>query len=138
MKRFILILVVVAFLTPVAAVHAEEPVPFEEFISITEKALDALDEIETVCSNYDSMKIEARMAVKKYDIAVKKYDRYVKTWPKGKQANIAWAMTSARLSYDMAFNSSNMDEMLANEKKAIIELQKARELYVKYKSKKNR
>ena len=74
MKRFILILVVVAFLTPVAAVHAEEPVPFEEFISITEKALDALDEIETVCSNYDSMKIEARMAVKKYD-------RYVKTWP---------------------------------------------------------
>ena len=117
------------FLLPVAAVQAVEPVPFGEFISITEKGLDALDEVETVFSDSESMKIEVKMAFKKYDIAVKKYDRYVKTWPKGKQADIAWAMAKARLAYDLTLTEGLHGK---SHEDAKIATQEAREMFVKY------
>lgn len=129
MKRFILVPIVMLVMLSVAPVQATEPVPFKDFISITEKVFDALDEIETVFSDSDSRKIEAKMAFKKFDISMKKYDRYIKTWPEGKQGMIAWKMQSARLLYDMTLIEGTHGKSHGEAEKAV---QEARDLFAEY------
>ena len=130
MKRLILVPIVMLVMLSVAPVQATEPVPFKDFVSITEKVLDTLDEIETVFSDSDSRKIEAKMAFKKFDIAMKKYDRYIKTWPEGKQGMIAWKMQSARLLYDMTLIEGTHGKSHGEAEKAV---QEARDLFAEYK-----
>jgi hypothetical protein len=129
MKRLLLALIAMLLLLPVATVQAADAVPFKDFVSITEKVLDTLDEIETVFSDSESMKIEAKMAFKKFDIAMKKYDRYVKTWPEGKQGIIAWKMQSARLLYDMTLFEGLYGK---SHEEAKIATQEARDMFAKY------
>ncbi len=121
------------FLLIPSGVSATEPIPYNDFISITEKALDALDEVEIVFSSSESMKIEVKMAFNKLDTALKKYNRYVKTWPEGKQKEIAWAITEARLLYDMTLIEGLHGE---NHNKAKEAAQKARDLFLQYKKRK--
>src|SRR3970040_605197 len=101
MKRAILLFGAIVFLSLIAIAQAAEPVPYKEFISITEKVLDALDEIEVVFSNNESMKIEWDMAFKKLDIEMLKYRRYAQDWGKspGKQAAIRKAIIAAYAEY---------------------------------------
>ena len=133
MKRLLLVLIAMLLLLSVATVQAAEPVPFKDFVPITEKVLDTLDEIETIFSDSESMKIEAKMAFKKFDIAMKKYDRYVKIWPEGKQGVIAWKMQSARLLYDMTLIEGLHGK---SHKEAEQAIQEARDLFAEYKKSK--
>ncbi len=146
MKRVFLILFAVFLLLPVATVQSAEPVPFKEFISITENVLDALDEIEVVFSSHAFAKTEVNMAFKKLDLAMLKYRRYVQDWRKtpGKQAAIIKAIANAHVSY----LTVNAEEALKeygkaqkNEgvygkthKRAERYVQEARELFMKYKN----
>jgi len=71
MKEFKIFLSIFILLFSAGISHAKEPIPYKEFVAITEHALDALDEVETVFENSDSMKIEVKMAFKKLDAALK-------------------------------------------------------------------
>jgi hypothetical protein len=133
MKRLLLVPMAILLLLSVAPAQAAEAVPFKDFVSITEKVLDTLDEIETVFSDSESMKIEAKMALKKFDIAKKKYERYVKTWPEGKQILIVWEMQSARLSYEMTLIEGLHGKSHDEANKAT---QKARDLFAEYRKSK--
>lgn len=127
-KLLLAIFISVVFLA--SPVMAAEPVPFKDFISITENVLDALDEVETVFSSADSMKIEAKIAFKKFDISMKKYDRHIKAWPECKQGMIAWKMESARLLYDIALLEGAHGKSNVDADKAV---QEARDLFAEYK-----
>jgi hypothetical protein len=138
MKRFFLILVTMVLLLPVATVQSAEPVPFKEFVSITEKVFDALDEVEVVFSNPESMEIEVNMAFKKIDIEMLKYRRYVQDWRKspGKQADIIRAIATADIKYRITRTKIKLkEEDLYGEshKDAKLASQEAREIFVKYK-----
>lgn len=138
MKRFFLILFVVVLLLPVPNVQSAEPVPFKEFVSITEKVLDALDEIEVVFSSPESMEIEANNAFKKIDIAMLKYRRYVQDWRKspGKQADIIKAIATADIRYRITRDQIKLkkqDLYGESHEAAKLAAQEARERFVKYK-----
>lgn len=133
MKRIILVPIVIFLLLSVVPVQAADTVPFKTFISITEKVLDALDEMEIVFSDSESTKIDVKMAFKKFDIAMKKYDRYVETWPEGKQGIIAWKMQSVRLLYEMTLIEGLHGK---SQKEAEQAIQEARNLFAEYKKSK--
>ena len=133
MKRLLLVSIAMLLLLSVAPVQAADAVPFKDFVSITEKVLDTLDEMETVFSDSESMKIEAKMAFKNFDIAMKKYDRYVKTWPEGKQDIIAWKMQNVRLLYKMTLIEGLHGK---SQKEAEQAIQEARDLFAEYKKSK--
>ena len=149
MKRVFLILFAVFLLLPVATVQSAEPVPFKEFISITEKVLDALDEIEVVFSNPEFVKAEVNMTFKKLDIAFLKYRRYVQDWRKtpGKQAAIIKAIANAHVCYKTTEAEEELKEYGKakknrgiygkTHKRAELYVQEARELFMKYKKSEN-
>lgn len=145
MKRVILLFVAITFLSGIAIAQSAEPVPFKEFIAITEKVLDVLDEIEVVFSNNESMKIEVNTAFKKLDIEMLKYRRYVQDWRKspGKQAAIIKAISNAHVLYKITETEEELKKYgKAQENEGIygkshesakLYAQEARELFVKYK-----
>jgi len=150
MKRFFLILFAIVLLLPVATVQSSEPVPFKEFVTITEKVLDALDEIEVVFSNSKFMKAEVNMAFKKLDIEMLKYRRYVQDWRKspGKQAVIIKAIATAHISYLTTEAEEEYKEYGGKAQKnkgiygkshkdAKLAAQEARALFIKYKRSKS-
>jgi hypothetical protein len=127
-----LLFVTIAFLSGTAIAQAAEPIPFKEFISITEKVLDALDEIEVVFSNSNSTKIEVKQAFKKLDTEMLKYRRYVKDWRKspGKQADIIKAIATANIDYEITELKGIYDK---SHEEAKLATQEARELFMRYK-----
>jgi hypothetical protein len=138
MKRLFLILVAVVLLLPVGTAQSAEPVPFKEFVSITEKVLDALDEVEVVFSNPESMDTEVNMAFKKIDIEMLKYSRYIQDWRKspGKQADIIKAIATADITYRITRDKIKLkqeDLYGASHKGAKLAAQEARERFAKYK-----
>lgn len=149
MIRVFLIFFAVLLLLPVATVQSAEPVPFKEFVSITENVLDALDEVEVVFSNHGYTKANANMAFKKLDIAMLKYRRYITNWRKssGKQAAIIKAIANAHVSYLTVnteeelkeYGKANKNEGVYGKthKRAELYVQEARELFMKYKNSKN-
>jgi len=146
MKRLCLILFAMVLLLPVATVQSAEPVPFKEFVLITEKVLDALDEIEVVFSNPESMKTEVNMAFKKLDIEMLKYRRYVQDWRKspGEQAIIIKAIATAHIRYRTTETEEELKKYgKGSETKGIygkshkdarLATQEAREVFLKYKN----
>lgn len=73
-----------------------EPIPFKDFVNITEKAMDALDNVETVYTNPNSIQLDGTRAINNFKTIMKKYDRYVTEWPKdSKQGTIVREMESA-------------------------------------------
>lgn len=119
--------------------YAAEPVPFDDFVKITEQALDALDEIETVCSSGHSTKKEAMSAFKKFDTVMKKYDRYTDTtsWPGSVQMNIWIKLTSARLSWQIVLQDITFHERLdvKSRDEAMQITQEVRDKFMEYKNK---
>lgn len=111
---------------------AADPMPPKTFILYTEKVLDALDKVEVIFESSESLKIEAQMALRNLDINLKRYDRYVKTWPEGAQGQIVWAITEARLLYDLVLIKGVHGAMHDKAKKAA---DRARELFLQYKRK---
>lgn len=112
--------------------HAKEPIPYKEFVVITEQALDALDEVESVFGRFDTTKIEARASLKKLTAALKKYDRYVKgRWPDGKQSEIVYQLSIAEFIYSVSLTVGKFDD--EDKTKAEEAAQKTRELFMQYK-----
>jgi hypothetical protein len=146
MKKAILLFFAMTFLSGIAIAQSAEPIPFKEFITITEKVLDALDELEVVFSNNKSMKVEVDMAFKKLDTENLKYRRYVKDWRKkpGKQAEIIKAIAEAEIEYRTTAIEEEMKQYKGEKegtgifgkthKNAELSTQKARDLFVKYKT----
>lgn len=122
------------FLVGSPAISAQDIIPPKDFIAITGLALDALDEIEVVFSEYDSRKFEAKAAFKKCDIVMKKYDRYIEKWPDGEQKEIVWSIQSSRLLFEMAMELSHKEDL----QKAKQQAQKARATFTQYKKKHER
>ncbi|MBI5043199.1 MAG: hypothetical protein HZC10_05090 [Nitrospirae bacterium] len=131
----------------------KELFPKKEFIETTEEAINALDAIEALLTNYDSSiktKLDIDDAFKKLDIVLLKYRRYIKVEDakkiskdvekNSKQIKIVQAIGAAMMSLRLAqielglirFERENKEHKNFN--KAIEETQKARELFMQYKS----
>ncbi|MFA6290192.1 MAG: hypothetical protein WC637_00345 [Victivallales bacterium] len=131
MKIFsILVSIILLFIT-ITIVTAADIIPKNDFIKITEQALDVLDKVEVVFSDSTSLKLDAQKSLKEFDIVMKKYNRYIKTWPDGNQGQIAWAMIEAELYYKMVLIEGVYGE---NHKKAEEAIERARSLFLKYKN----
>ena len=77
MKGSVLIgLIVMAVLFVQGEVRAES-IPYAEFVEVTDKALDALDDVEAIISSSEAKKRDAKQALTKLDAAIKKYDRHM-------------------------------------------------------------
>jgi len=122
-------------------VYAQEAVAGEDFISITEKVVDALDEVETACDDPKSGKQEIDAALKKLRKASDEYKRYdvnVLNIERDQEEiikTIAKAERSFKLflfSLGPCYSSSMEDEIIQAKEYADI----ARELFLKYKAKK--
>lgn len=116
--------------------EAKEPIPFKEFITITEQALDALDEIEVAFDSSDTTKKEANASLKKLSAILKKYDRYVPgKWPDSKQGEIVMYISMANFTYKIVILAGDVDSTSFDEekKKAEEAALNARKLFMKYK-----
>ncbi|SPD72848.1 hypothetical protein PITCH_A1580003 [uncultured Desulfobacterium sp.] len=141
MRRFFLLFIATAFLLVYTTAYTAEPIPFNDFISITEKVLDALDEIEVVFSDPSSIRLEVEMAFKRMNIEMLKYNRYVQDWRKvpGKQADIVKAIATSQIIYDTVWNKIQLGEegfYGKTHKEARHAAQKAREVFIRYKGSK--
>lgn len=136
MKHIIIGLTSFAFLFCISLtiISAQEQMPRDEFIRITENALDALDKLETIFSSTGSTKMEARMAQNDLKTALKKYDRY-ESYKKTKAQNeIIVSISMADFAYMPMVMTGSVDEKLFNDAKT--SAQKARDQFGKYKQKK--
>lgn len=116
--------------------YAKEPIPYKEFIVITEQALDALDEIEVAFDSSDTTKKEANLSLKKLSAVLKKYDRYVQgKWPESKQGEIVMYISMANFAYKIAILAGDVDSDSFGEQKRKAEdaALNARTLFMKYK-----
>lgn len=114
--------------------YATEPIPYKDFISITNHVLDALDETEAIFAKSDVTKKEARESLTKLDAALKKYDRYQSgKWADGKQSEIVMNISMAVFEYKIFLATDGTDE--GSRKDAIAFAGKARELFMIYKQK---
>ncbi len=129
MRRAVLSFFVIMCSTPL---FAAEPIPRADFLSITDKVLDALDEVEAVFSRSDSTKKEARDVLNRLEVVKKKYDRYKSgKWPEGRQQEIVGKIEEARLEYEIyMFSSGAAEDMKAKAEEAA---RTARALFGKYK-----
>lgn len=131
MKIHFLSFLILLILSTCLITYAAEPIPFDDFVKITEEALDALDEIETVFSSSDSTKREAKLAFKKFDTVWKKYKRFKTTASESTvQFEITFGMWMARMQFETA-SLEGLNGKSHNE--AIKTTQKARDLFMKYK-----
>lgn len=123
-----------ALLTHSATAWAAEPIPRAEFIRMTEEILNSLDRVEAVFRDSDAKVMEAKLALREFDISTKKYDRYVRgRWPEGKQAEIAWAFAKAWMAYDLTLSEGTYGK---SHKDAEASTQEVRDLFAKYRRQK--
>lgn len=73
MRKTIFITVLICIIFEID-IFAAEPMSFKDFITITDKALDALDEAEIIFSRGSPTKKEAQDTLNKLAAATKKYD----------------------------------------------------------------
>lgn len=115
--------------------HAEEPIPYKDFIAITEQALDVLDEVEAVFGRSDITKMEARTVLNRFSAALKKYKRYIPgRWPSGEQSEITKQFSMAEFICSISLTAGSFS--YEDRTKLAGYAQKARELFIKYKSQK--
>lgn len=136
MKHIIIGLASFAFLFGISLtiISAQEQIPRDEFIRITENALDAIDKLETIFSSTGSTKMEARMAQNDLKTALKKYDRYESYKKTKAQDEIIISILMADFAYMPMVMTGSVDEKLFNDAKTYA--QEARDLFGKYKQKK--
>lgn len=129
MNRLTLIFVALLFFIIPSYSHAEEPIPKEEFVKITDGVLDVLDEVETIASNPQSMKIEAKKVLDKFKTVQKKYNRYVVgKWPEGAQRDIVGKLFLSSITWETVSISWTPDTL----EKAKDASNKARQAYSDY------
>jgi hypothetical protein len=116
------------------SISAQETTSREKFLSVTESALDALDKLETIFSDPDSTRIEARLAQHELETALKKYERYA---PKTKtEGEMVLFIKMANFEYMGMSMTGKIDEDTF--KSAKENTQKARDIFKKCIARKNK
>ena len=122
------------FGTAFTSISAQEPMPRDEFMKITDNALDALDKLGTIFSSTGSTKMESKLAQNDIDIALMKFDLYESYKITKAQHEIIVAISMADLTYMPMVIAGSVDVKLYNTAK--LYTQKAHDLIEKYKTNK--
>jgi hypothetical protein len=131
--RIGLISIALLFAFSPSVICAQEQMPRDEFIRITENALDALDKLETIFSSVRPNKRDASMAQLDLETTLKKYERY-KAYKRTKtQGSIIFNLEAANTLYMMMISLGTIDETFDHAKTAA---QEARDLFGAYKQEK--
>jgi hypothetical protein len=132
--RSIIVFSLVFILFSIGAAFAAEPIPYNTFVSITENAMDALDEVAEVWSLPESTEIDRTRVLNRFDAAIKQYNRYVNDWPKdSKQGEIVKSMTVARGTYQVSASHYLSQSRKTYLPMAEDQIQRALDLYMAYK-----
>jgi hypothetical protein len=125
-------------------VLAQDPIQRQDFIDLTNKALDALDEIDSISINLQMSQHEKRLtqntALNQLNVALKRFKRYFPPGPCPEgfkdQCLIYANLLQASLSYELAFNSLDFSSYVKEKKLASEACNKARDLLRSYLNKK--
>jgi hypothetical protein len=130
------VLLLTAVLLP-TVLFAIESIPYQDFITLTDNALDSLDELEAILSNPDTTNRLGNEALNRYDAKVKKFDRYMSArWNlEDKQKAIVEKLQAIKTSYGLYLSSGEKKYEFEFEfrKTGDRQAKEVRELYLQYK-----
>jgi hypothetical protein len=140
MKHIILSLLLLFLITYPATAYAEEPLPREGFIKITEHLLNTLNVLEDHARNGNLDQLHNPVIQDKFDIVtatLQEYEHYasgtVHSWPEGQQKKIASELQLANFHYRAYSMNQNTDFRQSGEQS----LQTVRDLFRDYRNRPN-